>query len=217
MKILASLTAADPLAIGVAARRLSLAGADGFHVDFGDGRFIPWWGGSLELVQALVRSERIPVEVHLMVDDPERWLEPLAAAGARQVVVHLEAVRYPWRIRTVAVRSGLRLGFAINPATPVAALEPVVECADFLALLTSEPDLDSEHFLPGSVARVASARRLLGPQVELEVDGGMTTGSLHECCLAGADVAVVGRELTRAEDPAASLRMLAGAAVGGAA
>jgi ribulose-phosphate 3-epimerase len=217
VKILASLSAADPLALGAAASRLSQAGVAGFHVDFGDGRFVPWVGGSLELVRALADAERLPVEVHLMMGEPEAWIGPVAAAGASRVVVHLEAIRYPWRLRTLAVHAGLKLGFAINPATPLVTLEPVVRCADYVSLLTSEPDLASEHFLPGSTERIAAARRLLGPDLELEVDGGIRAGSIHECSLAGADVAVVGRDLTRAENAAASLRLLTGAAVGGAA
>ncbi|HVD00110.1 MAG TPA: ribulose-phosphate 3-epimerase [Candidatus Dormibacteraeota bacterium] len=217
MKILASLTAADPLALGEAARRLRQAGVDGFHVDFGDGRFVPWLGGSLELVQALANAERLPIEVHLMMEEPEAWISPLAAAGASRVLVHLEVVRYPWRLRTIAIHHGLNLGFAVNPVTPVAALEPIAGCADFVSLLTSEPDLASEHFLPGSTDRISLARRLLGLSLEVEVDGGLSAGSLHETALAGADVAVVGRELTLAENPAASLRMLSTAAVGGAA
>jgi ribulose-phosphate 3-epimerase len=214
MKILASLTAADPLAVGEAARRLRQAGVDGFHVDLGDGRFVPWLGGSVELVKALAAAEPLPVSVHLMVEDPEPLLRLLAAAGAVRIGVHLEAVRYPWRLRSQLRRSGAQLGLVLNPMTPLEALEPLAGCADFVSLLTSEPDLDGERFLPGMPARIAAARALLGPTIELEVDGGIDRGAVHSVALAGADVAVVGRELTLSERPAEVVRALAAAALG---
>ena len=217
MKILASLSAADPLALGLAARRLREAGVDGFHLDLADGRFVPWLSGGLELVAALAATEMLPLSVHLMMEDPEPWIAPLGRSGADRVAVHLEAIRYPWRLRTAALRSDLEFGIAINPATPVAALEPVLDCADFVSLLTTEPDLGGERFLPGMLQKVAEARRLLGARVGLEVDGGLDARWLHDVALAGADSAVVGRELTLAEDPAAAFRMLSTAALGGAA
>ena len=217
MRILASLTAADPLAVGEAARRLQQAGVDGLHVDIGDGRFVPWLGGSLELVAALVGSQGLAVAVHLMVEDPERWLRPLAEAGAGRVAVHLEAERYPWRLRTEALRHGLFFGLALNPATPVGALEPLPGCADFVSLLTTEPDADGERFLPGMLEKIAAARQLLGPRVEIEVDGGLDAEWLQRCAAAGADVAVVGRELTRAENATVALRRLTAAGLGGVA
>ena len=210
MRILASVTGADPLALGAAAARLAEAGADGIHEDLGDGRFTPWLGGSVELVEALAGLGRLPVSVHLMVESPEALFERVAAGGPARVAVHLEAVPYPWRMRALARRRGVRLGFAVNPSTPLAFLEGYGPAADYVSLLTTEPDEAGERMLPGLLERVRAARALLPPAVELEVDGGVDAASARLLAGAGVDFAVVGRQITAAPEWSQAVRALAG-------
>ena len=208
MRIAASLTAADPLRLGDAAARLAAAGVDALHVDFGDGRFVPWLGGGVEMVAALSESRVLPVEVHLMLEEPEHYVPLVAAAGAAAVVVHVEAVRYPWRLRETARRLGLRFGLAINPATPIAVLDSLRDCAGHFSLLTTEPDGAGERMLPSTLPRLRAAAALLGEDAEIEVDGGVDPTSSVELCAAGATRLVVGRALTAAADPSAVVARL---------
>ena len=208
MRIAASLTAADPLRLGDAAGRLAAAGVDALHVDFGDGRFVPWLGGGVEMVAALAEPKTLPVEVHLMLEEPERYVPLLAAAGAAAVVVHVEAVRYPWRLREMARSLGLRFGLAINPATPIAFLDSLRDCAGHFSLLTTEPDGAGERMLPSTLPRLRAAAALLGHGAEIEVDGGVDPANSAELCAAGATRVVVGRALTEAPDPRAVVALL---------
>jgi ribulose-phosphate 3-epimerase len=208
MRVAVSLTSADPLRLSEAAARAIAAGADALHVDVGDGRFTPWLGGSVELVGALARLDRAPVEVHLMVEDPEVFIAPIAAAGAASVLVHVERSPYPWRLRAVAHRLGMRFGIAANPATPLALVEPLVGCADFVTLLSTEPDAAGERMLPGIGARVWAVRAMYGDAVSVEVDGGVNADNVGELAARGASGLVVGRAVLDASDPGAVVARL---------
>ncbi|HET7465321.1 MAG TPA: ribulose-phosphate 3-epimerase [Candidatus Dormibacteraeota bacterium] len=209
MRVAVSLASADPLRIAEAAERAATAGASALHVDFGDGRFVPWLGGGVELVAALVRLAAIPVDVHLMVEEPEPYFAPLAAAGATSVVAHIERAPYPWRLRALAHRSGMQFGLALNPATPISDLEPVISCADYLVLLTTEPDGAGELMLPNTLERVQAARALIGPDRALEIDGGVTGESLTWPMRAAVDRLVVGRAVLDSAEPAILIAHLA--------
>ena len=208
LTIAVSLMAADPLRIGEIAERAIDARADALHVDLGDGVFVPWLGGSVELVRALARLDRLPVDVHLMVERPEQYVSPLAAAGAASVLVHVEASRYPWRLRALSHRHTMRFGVAANPSTPISMLEPVVACADFITLLSTEPDDAGENILPGTADRVAAASSLLRARGGLEVDGGVNAANAVEMVMSGATRLVVGRAVLEADEPAACIAAL---------
>lgn len=208
MRIAVSLTSADPLRVGDAAKIAIAANADAIHVDLGDGRFVPWLGGSVELVRAVANLGRLPAEAHLMLDDPERYIPDLAEAGASSVLVHVEAIRYPWRVRALVHGHGMRFGIAINPATPISALETIAACADFTTLLSTEVDGVGEMLLPGTFDRVRRARSLIGPDRDLEIDGGVNVDNAAQLAAAGVNRLVAGRAILQASNPDASMQRL---------
>lgn len=207
MRLKASMTAADPLHVGAAAAAVRDS-VDALHVDLADGGFVPVLSGGLELVRALAATQGLPVEVHLMVREPERLLPGLAAAGAAAVIVHLEAAPYPWRLAALSRGLGLKLGIAINPATPIGSLEPVAGLTDLVSLLTTEPDENGERMLPGTLGRLGAASRLLPRHVVLEVDGGVTEVTAPDLVAAGAGSLVAGRAIFGTPDPVAACARL---------
>ena len=209
-RILASLSAADPAALGEAAERLALAGADGIHLDIADGHFVPWLSVGPATARAL--RDRLPdtfLDVHLMVEDPEAYLGELALGEGTRVTFHVEATRYPRRVVTVGRRAGIpSIGPALNPATPLAALDSVVDCVDFASLLSTEPDVAGERFIGRTLDRLGSLRRHLPSGVGLVVDGGVDAELLAPLRAAGASDIVVGRAITGTDDWAVSVARL---------
>ena len=208
MRIHASLTAADPLHLAETVSRLEAAHVDALHLDIADGRFVPDIAGSAGLAAAVAKASSLPLELHLMVSEPEVQLAAFAPTGARRILVHAETAAYPWRLAALARRLGVEFGLALNPSTPLEALAPAASAGWPVTLLTTEPDGDGEHCLPGMIDRVAAARRLLGDEAVIEADGGLTpqlAALFHE---AGASIVVAGRAITGAPDWTAAVTAL---------
>lgn len=212
VRIYGSIRSVDPVELGASAERLIEAGVDGIHVDVADGVFVPELTFGPAVARALVARTGAVVEVHLMVVEPERYLRELAEAGVARVSFHVEATRYPWRVCSLARSLGLVAGIAANPATPVAALADVAGAADFVNLLTTEPDFAGEQLLPGSEQRVASMTAELPPGRRLEVDGGVDVTTAAALVTAGAEDVVVGRAVTGSESWEQAVQSLRAAA-----
>lgn len=213
VRIYGSIRSVDPAELGASADRLLEAGVDGLHVDIADGVFVPELTFGPTVARALVERTQAPVEVHLMVIDPERYLRDLADAGIARVAFHLEATGYPWRVCSLARSLGLVAGIAANPATPIETVAGVAAAADFVTLLTTEPDLAGEHLLPGSLERVAALSAAIAPGSRLEVDGGVDADAAAGLFAAGARDLVVGRAVTGSEDWEQVVRDVRAAAV----
>lgn len=174
---------------------LEEAGVDGIHVDVSDGVFTPDLTFGYRVVAALSTRLRIPVEVHLMVVNPERRMREVAEAGAARVSFHVEAAAYPWRLIAQGRSMGMAVGVAVNPVTPLASLEYLIPGVDFVNVLTTEPDARGERLLPSMNRRVASARAITGGRVPVQVDGGVIEENIAGLRAAGASEFVVGRAL----------------------
>jgi ribulose-phosphate 3-epimerase len=182
--------------------------ADWVHVDVMDAHFVPNLTIGLPVVEALLKHASLPLDCHLMIEDPERWAPAYAEAGAGSVTIHLEAASAPVRTLRAIRAAGARAGLAVNPATPVEPCADLLSEVDMLLLMTVEPGFGGQHFLDLVLPKVRRARELIrrhGGSIWLQVDGGVDDETIGRCAEAGADMFVAGSAVFGATDPAAAV------------
>jgi ribulose-phosphate 3-epimerase len=212
MRLAPSLLSADfgRLADEIAAAERG--GAALVHVDVMDGHFVPNLTVGPVVVQAVRRATRLPIDVHLMIENAERYLDAFADAGASWISVHVEAQPHLQRSIAHLRERGVRPGVAINPATPLAALEEILPELDFALLMSVNPGFGGQRFLPASLDRISRLRRMIdarGLRVEIEVDGGIDASNAPDLVSAGANVLVAGTAVFgRGEAEADARRLL---------
>lgn len=209
-----SILSCDFARLGEEVAAVSAAGADWLHVDVMDGHFVPVITLGPEIVRAAGRHTDLPLDVHLMIEKPERHLQAFADAGAAVITVHHETCPHlHMTLRTI--RSlGCKAGVSINPGTPIAALDAVLDCVDVILVMTVNPGWGGQSAIPSAIAKVAALRGELARRgiegVLLEVDGGVKVANAGE--FAAADVLVSGSGVFKADDYAATIRALREAA-----
>lgn len=190
-----SLLASDFAALGEAVRAVEAGGADLIHVDVMDGHFVPNITIGIPVVRALKRIATKPLDVHLMIEQPDRHLDAFAKAGAGTITVHAEVSPHLHRTLTHIRSLGARAGVALNPSTPIHAIEEVIGSIDCVLVMTVNPGFGGQEFIPESYEKVRRVRALLearGSRAHIEVDGGVDHGNAAALVEAGADVLVAG-------------------------
>ena len=213
IKIAPSILSADFAALGADIARVESAGADQLHVDVMDGRFVPNITIGPPVVAAVRKRTRLPLDVHLMIVEPERYISEFVAAGADMVTIHLEACTHLQRALAQIRELGAKAGVALNPSTPAAALEYVLDDLDLVLVMSVNPGFGGQSFIPSAHRKIREVRTLLGARpVEVSVDGGVKAGLAKSLAEDGASVLVAGSAIFGAADPGEALRAIRAAA-----
>ena len=214
-RIAPSILSADFARLADEVAKVEAAGADQIHVDVMDGHFVPNITIGPPVVAALRRVTRLPLDVHLMIEDPDRYLEAFATAGAAFITVHAEAVTHLHRTLARIRELGVRAGVAVNPSTPVSHLREVLPEIDLILIMSVNPGFGGQTFIPRSLMKVEQAHTLLsstGHRADIEVDGGVDLTNAADLVSAGATMLVAGASIFGTPDPAAATRALRAAA-----
>jgi ribulose-phosphate 3-epimerase len=215
IRIAPSLLAADFARLADALAMAEAGGADLVHVDVMDGHFVPNLTIGPPVVRALRRATRLPLDVHLMIENPEETLPEYLDAGPEWVSVHVEATRHLQRCLGMVRRGGAKAGAAVNPGTPTLALSAAWPDLDYAVVMSVNPGAGGQPFLPPSVDKVRLLRAealQAGSTLEIEVDGGVGPGNAAALALAGAQILVAGSSIYGADDPVAAIGKLREAA-----
>ncbi len=213
IKIAPSILSADFAALGHDIARVEAGGADQLHVDVMDGRFVPNLTIGPVVVAAIRKRTRLPLDVHLMIVEPERYIPEFVAAGADAVTVHAEACPHLSRTLAQIRELGARAGVALNPSTPPDVLEYVLDDLDLVLVMSVNPGFGGQSFLPSAHQKIREIRALLGARsVDVSVDGGVKASLAKALADEGATTLVAGSAIFGAADPAAAVRALRDAA-----
>jgi len=209
IRIAPSILSADFGRLAEEVRAAEAAGADWIHVDVMDGRFVPNITIGPLVVEAVRRVTKLPIDAHLMIVEPERYVEAFAKAGADLVSVHAEVSPHLHRTLQAIRAAGARPSVALNPSTPLSALEWVLADCDMVLLMTVNPGFGGQRYIPECTEKVRQLRALAdarGQALEIEVDGGIKADTVAEVAAAGANVFVAGTAVFGAKDYAAAIR-----------
>ena len=206
-----SILSADFAALGRDIAAAERGGADLIHVDVMDGHFVPNITMGPPIVQAVKRVATRPIDVHLMISDPDRYIEAFVNAGAHMVSVHLETVPHLHRTLTYIRSLGALAGVVLNPSTPAAALEAIASDLDFVVVMSVNPGFGGQKFIPQSLDKIRRVRALLGAagsSAPIEIDGGVDASNIESLAAAGATIFVAGNAIFGTSDAEAATRDL---------
>ncbi len=199
-KVAPSILAADFTKLGEEAAACERGGADRLHMDIMDGQFVPNISFGPLVLQSMAKATRLPLETHLMICQPDRYLEDFARAGAKTLIVHAEGQIHLHRTLDAIAKLGCRVGVAINPATGAEVLDPILDMLDLVLVMTVNPGFGGQKFLERTLGKIREVRERIekrNPKAELEVDGGIDEHTAPKVVAAGANVLVAGSAVFR--------------------
>ncbi len=206
MRIAPSILSADFSKLGSEIERVEAAGAGQLHLDVMDGHYVPNLTFGPMIVEAVRRTTTLPLDVHLMIEHAERWVESYVDAGADMVAVHPETLYHPHLTLTSIRKRGKKAGIALNPGTPLSAIEDLLPIVDYAIIMSVNPGWGGQNFIEGSFERARRLRQLAldaGTSLSIEIDGGMNAERVPQAAAAGIDVVIAGSAVFKADDPAA--------------
>jgi ribulose-phosphate 3-epimerase len=211
-----SILSADFAALGEAIAAAERGGADLIHVDIMDGHFVPNLTMGPPVVKSLRRVTTVPLDVHLMIEEPDRYIDAFAEAGAAMMSVHVEAVAHLHRTVHAIKKLGVKAGVVLNPATPAFAIQELAADVDFVLVMSVNPGFGGQTFIPRSESKVREVRALLdaaGNRALVEIDGGIDRHNVARVVAAGARIIVAGSAVFHSPDPERATRELKAAAL----
>jgi ribulose-phosphate 3-epimerase len=217
VRIAPSILSADFARLGEAVAAAERGGADLIHVDVMDGHFVPNITIGVPVVKSLKKIATVPLDVHLMIENADRYIEAFAEAGAGMMSVHVEALRHVHRTVHAIKALGVKAGVVINPGTPVVALHEIAGDVDFILLMSVNPGFGGQTFIPRSESKLREVRALLdaaGNAAPIEIDGGVDQHNIARVVAAGARIVVAGSAIFNTPDPERATRELKAAALG---
>jgi ribulose-phosphate 3-epimerase len=215
-RLAASILSADFSELGTAIAAAERGGADLIHVDVMDGHFVPNISIGQPVVKAVKRVATLPLDVHLMITDPDRYAPGFVGAGADMLSVHIEVLTHPERSVAAIKKLGVKVGVVLSPPTPARALEPVAADVDFVLVMSVNPGFGGQKFMPASLEKIRALRGMLdnaGNHAPIEIDGGIDLSNIAQAVAAGADILVTGSAIYNTPDPIAATRALKNAAI----
>ena len=215
LRIAASILSADFAALGVAIAAAERGGADLIHVDIMDGHFVPNLTMGPPVVRSIRKVAKVPLDVHLMIEEPDRYIEAFVRAGAAMISVHVEVVPHLHRTIQAIKELGAKAGVALNPATPVVAIEEIAGDVDHVLVMSVNPGFGGQTFIPRSESKIQAVRALLdrqGSAAPIEVDGGVDASNAARIVEAGGTILVAGNSIFGTGDPERATRDLRAAA-----
>ncbi|MBT2687987.1 ribulose-phosphate 3-epimerase [Bacillus sp. ISL-47] len=213
VKIAPSILSADFSKLGEEIKDVERGGADYIHVDVMDGHFVPNITIGPLIVDAIRPVTKLPLDVHLMIENPDAYIEAFAKAGADYITVHVEACRHLHRTVQYIKSFGVKPGVVLNPATPVNAIEHIIEDLDMVLLMSVNPGFGGQKFIPSVLPKISAVKKMAdakGLEIEIEVDGGVNEETAKLCVEAGANVLVAGSAIYNQTDRAKAIAALKG-------